>query len=198
MIVLASRSPQRRALLRSIGLEHTVVASRYPEDPIPDATPHDLVLAHACAKARDVAGRSGVPDPGVVLGADTAVVIGGDVLGKPADRAEAAAMLERLSGRTHTVLTAVCLIDTVGVESFVDRTDVTFREISALHLDWYLNRGEWQGRAGAYAIQGSGAALVSRVSGDQTTVIGLPLAALVDALERRGLTPWEQIVRPSV
>lgn len=190
MILLASRSPQRRGLLRSIGVEHRVVASGYPEDDLPGLRPHDVVLEHARAKARDVAARSGIPAGGAVLGADTAVVIDDEVLGKPEGRAHADHMLSRLSGVTHTVLTAICLVDAAGEESVVDAADVTFRTLTAAHREWYLDRGEWQGRAGGYAIQGSGAGFVRAIQGDQTTIIGLPVATLIDLLERRGLAPW--------
>lgn len=190
MILLASRSPQRRGLLRAIGVEHRVVASEYPEDDLPGMRPRDVVLEHARAKARDVAARSGIPAGGAILGADTAVVIDGEVLGKPVDRADADRMLSRLSGATHTVLTAICLLDQAGEESVVEAADVTFRELASAQRAWYLDRGEWQGRAGGYAIQGSGAGFVRTIQGDQTTIIGLPIAALIDLLERRGLTPW--------
>lgn len=190
MILLASRSPQRRALLNSIGVEHRVVASAYPEDDLPGLTPSQLVAAHARAKADDVAERIQLPIGGAVLAADTAVVLGEVVLGKPTDLDDAARMLRSLSGRTHTVLTAVHLRSEAGVQERVEATDVTFRPISAALLEWYLGRGEWHGRAGAYAVQGSGAALVTQIAGDFTTVVGLPLGALAEMLDAVGLAPW--------
>ncbi len=192
MIVLASRSPQRRSLLRSLGVEHRVVASGYPED-VPDgmSDPEEIVAHHAAMKAQDVAGRAGVPRGGGVLASDTAVVSGSRILGKPRDRDDARAMLEHLAGRTHRVVTAIHLVTADGgSRAVVDGTDVTFRVVPASLRDWYLDRGEWQGRAGAYAIQGSGAALVERVDGDVTTVIGLPVAALCRVLDEVGLAPW--------
>ena len=135
--------------------------------------------------------RSGVPRGGAVLGADTAVVLGDRILGKPADRAEAREMLSALSGERHTVATGVCLVTAGGDHAFVDETDVWFRPLGVEQLDWYLGRGEWQGRAGAYAIQGSGGALVERIDGDFTTVVGLPVARLVALLEALGLAPWQ-------
>jgi septum formation protein len=192
VIILASRSPQRRGLLSALGVDHRVVVSDYGEPDIPGASPGELVLAHARGKARDVAARAGVPAGGAVLGSDTAVVIDGEVLGKPADRAEARRMLSRLSGRTHAVMTAVCLIDGRGEGAFVDRAEVTFRDLSGGQLDWYLDLGEWRGRAGGYAIQGAGTGLVRRIDGDHTTVVGLPVAELASELERRGLAPWCQ------
>lgn len=192
MIVLASRSPQRRSLLRSLGVDHRVVASEYPED-TPDGMtdPGEIVLHHARMKARDVADRAGVPVGGAVLGSDTAVVLGGAMLGKPDDRDEAAEMLDTLAGRTHRVASAIHLIRDTGDESgHVSWTDVTFRPIPTALREWYLDRGEWQGRAGAYAIQGSGACLVEGVDGDFTTVVGLPVAALARMLEDVRLAPW--------
>lgn len=125
-----------------------------------------------------------------MLGADTAVVVGGDALGKPPDRDAAQEMLRRLAGRSHVVATAVCLLTADSEDAFVDEATVRFRAFGASQLAWYLDRGEWQGRAGAYAIQGSGAALVERVEGDFTTVVGLPMGRLLEVLETRGLTPW--------
>jgi len=190
VIILASRSPQRRALLRAIGVEHRVVTSTYGEDDLPGLTPPELVASHARAKAADVAARAGVPPGGAVLGADTVVLLGDRVLGKSADRAEAAEMLRGLSGVAHRVLTAVCLRTGAGVHERVDGADVTFTDITPRHLDWYLDRGEWQGRAGAYAIQGSGATLVAGVNGDFTTVVGLSVRMLSDMLVTAGLAPW--------
>ncbi len=149
------------------------------------------MAAHAAAKARDVVGRTGIPPGGAVLGADTAVVLDETtVLGKPADRDEARRMLSALASREHVVMTAVCLVGAEAVREFVDQTTVRFRPFGPAHLNWYLDRGEWHGRAGAYAIQGSGASLVERVEGDFTTVVGLPMAQLLTELEAIGITPW--------
>lgn len=178
-------------MLRAAGIAHRVVASRYGEDDIAGLTPAELVAEHAVEKARDVAGRTGVPEGGAVLGADTAVVLGERVLGKPSDRAEARDMLLALSGQRHTVATGVCLVTGTGDHAFVDQTDVWFRPFGADQLAWYLERGEWQDRAGGYAIQGSGGSLVERVDGDFTTVVGLPVARLVALLEALGLAPWQ-------
>ncbi len=167
-----------------------MVASGYGEDDMPGLAPAELVALHAREKAADVVARAGVPDRGAVLGADTAVVLGDRVLGKPPDRATAAAMLRDLAGTTHRVLTAVCLRTSGATHERVDAADVTFAEITPAHLEWYLDRGEWQGRAGGYAIQGSGATLVARVAGDVTTVIGLPVRVLCDLLADTGLAPW--------
>lgn len=168
-----------------------MVTSRYGEDDIAGLGPSQLVAEHAAAKARDVAQRSAIPEGGAVLGADTAVVLGERVLGKPADRAEARDMLVALSGQRHTVATAVCLVTAAGEHEFVDETHVWFRPFGDDHLDWYLEQGEWHGRAGAYAIQGSGVSLVERIEGDFSTVVGLPVSRLVTLLETLGLAPWQ-------
>jgi len=182
MILLASRSPQRRALLGALGIPFRVVASGVPEGG--DA------LENARAKAREVARRSGIPAGGAVLGADTEVVLDGRALGKPADAAEARAMLEALAGREHTVETAVVLVTAGGEREIRDATTVRVRPLGPEALDWYVATGEWRDRAGGYAIQGRGAALVEGIDGDYTTVVGLPVAVLVGLLEELGLPLW--------
>lgn len=182
MILLASGSPQRRTLLGALGVEFEVMVSGVDEGEDP--------LVNARAKAEEVAGRRGVPPGGAVLGADTEVILDGRVFGKPADRAAAAEMLSALSGRPHTVRTAVCLITPDDRREIEDETTVVVREISEGLATWYLDTGEWRDRAGGYAVQGSGAALVERIDGDFTTVVGLPVAAVVTALSDLGLAPW--------
>lgn len=150
----------------------------------------DDPLGNARAKAQDVAGRLGVPPGGAVLGADTEVVLDGRALGKAADREAAAAMLGALSGRSHVVRTAVCLITAGERRELVDDTEVVVRPLGTAMVAWYLDTGEWHERAGGYAIQGAGAVLVERIAGDYTTVVGLPLGALVTALGELGLAPW--------
>ncbi|MDX6647590.1 MAG: nucleoside triphosphate pyrophosphatase [Miltoncostaeaceae bacterium] len=173
------------------------VVSRYDEGgAAAPADPGERALAHALGKAREVAARLGVPPGGAVLGADTAVVVGGRWLGKPADRHEAREMIQLLAGREHTVITAVALISQAAERVRCDRASVRFRTLSAAAVDWYLQMGEWADRAGAYAIQGAGAALAERVEGDVTTVIGLPLGATLDLLEEVGLAPWSASGRP--
>ena len=128
-----------------------------------------------------------VPSP-LTLGADTLVAVDGDILGKPRDAAQAREYLGRLAGRTHQVVGGIALArDGVVVETAVEVTDVRFRSASAAMLDWYVGTGEWQGRAGGYAIQGVGAALVASVDGDYLNVVGLPLARLLDLVP--GLLP---------
>jgi septum formation protein len=134
--------------------------------------PRALVLENARRKARAVPGAP-------VLGADTAVVLDGDPLGKPADAAQAEDFLRRLSGREHEVMSAVVLRDRDGERSDVDVTRVWFRPLGPAELRWYLATEEWRGRAGGYAIQARGAALVERIEGDYLNVVGLPVAALL-------------------
>ncbi len=120
-----------------------------------------------------------------MLGVDTTVVLDGETLGKPADAAEALAMLGRLAGRTHAVVSGLCLVGPGWEEAVEATTLVTFRPVAAGTLAAYVASGEWEGRAGAYAIQGRGAALVERIDGDYLNVVGLPAAALLGVLERR-------------
>jgi septum formation protein len=179
LLILASTSPQRRAILEQLRIPHEVVAPAYVEDDPPGLEPAELVRAHAEGKARSVhsVGR-------VTLGVDTAVVLDGRVYGKPGSREDAARMLRELSGRTHAVVSGVCLLgtdqDVVGHEI----TDVTFRLLSHDMVAAYLESGEWEGRAGAYAIQGLGGRLVERIDGDYLNVVGLPGALLISLLER--------------
>ncbi len=138
-----------------------------------------------------MAERAGIPPGGAVLGADTEVVADGAVLGKPADAAAARAMLAALAGREHAVHTAVCVITQTGGErADTDRTRVRFRPLSPAAIDWYIATGEWRERAGGYAIQGAGAALVEAVEGDYTTVVGLPVGLTLRLLDEAGLAPW--------
>ena len=137
--------------------------------------PESVVLENARRKARSAAG-----DGDLVLGADTEVLIEGELLGKAGAEGEARAFLERLSGRTHTVLGGLVLIDRGAERGGVAATQVTFRTLSPRLVDWFLDTGEWRERAGAYAIQGRGAALVERIEGDYWNVVGLPVPLLLD------------------
>jgi septum formation protein len=181
-ILLASTSPQRRAILAQLGLPFEVVAPAYEEHDPPDADPLELVREHALGKARSVAAEAG---DSPVLGVDTTVFLDGRVYGKPAGTAEAEAMLEQLSGRTHTVLSGLCLV-TRGWELIEhEATDVRFRELTPRDIGVYVASGEWEGRAGGYAIQGLGGRLVERIEGDYLNVVGLPGALLVRLLAER-------------
>jgi septum formation protein len=178
-ILLASTSPQRRAILEQLGIAFDVVPPRYEEEDPPQGDAVELVRRHAREKARSVADDAGERP---VLAVDTAVVLGGRIYGKPGHVAEAERMLEDLGGRTHLVISGLCLV-TPGWEVVEhESTRVTFRGLTPRDLAAYVATGEWEGRAGAYAIQGRGAALVRRIEGDYLNVVGLPAALLVRLL----------------
>jgi nucleoside triphosphate pyrophosphatase len=177
-IILASESPQRRAILEQLDIPFTVVPPRYEEHDSPDADPVELVREHARGKARSVGPHEECP----VLGVDTAVVIDGESLGKPAGAAQAEAMLERLSGREHEVVSGLCLLTRGWEELHKETTRVTFRALNARDLAHYVGSGEWENRAGGYAIQGLGASLVARLEGDYLNVVGLPGPLLISLL----------------
>jgi septum formation protein len=181
-LLLASTSPQRRAILAQLGLPFEVADPRYQEDDPPDADPVALVRAHAAGKARSLAHEAyGRP----VLGVDTTVVLEGRVHGKAADEREATAMLERLSGRTHEVVSGLCLLGPDWQELEHEITRVTFAALGRRQIAAYVASGEWRGRAGAYAVQGRGGALVERIDGDYLNVVGLPAALLLRLLRKR-------------
>jgi septum formation protein len=172
-LVLASQSPQRRAILEQLRIPFEVVTPRYEErgeDPV----------EHAAGKARSV-GSGDRP----VLGVDTIVVCDGLVLGKPGDIGEAEQMLETLAGRTHEVVSGLCLRTPAWEELHSETTRVTFRALTPRDIARYLATAEWQNRAGGYAIQGVGAALVERIEGDYLNVVGLPAALLIRLLAAR-------------
>jgi septum formation protein len=177
-LVLASTSPQRRTILEQLRIPFEVVAPSYVEDDPPGADPAALVRAHAEGKA-----RSAHEEGRVTLGVDTTVHLDRRVYGKADGAEEAARMLRQLSGRTHTVLSGLCLLGPGFELVHHEVTDVTFRLLSRLDVDVYLESGEWEGRAGAYAIQGLGGRLVERIDGDYLNVVGLPGALLVTLLE---------------
>jgi septum formation protein len=181
-ILLASTSPQRRAILSQLGIPFDAVAPDYVEHDPPDADPAALVRAHALGKARSVAADAGDRP---VLGVDTTVALDGRIYAKPADAGDAERMLDELSGRTHAVVSGLALV-TRGWEHVEDAaTLVTFRALTPRDLANYVAAGEWEGRAGGYAIQGLGAALVERVDGDYLNVVGLPASLLVRLLAER-------------
>ncbi|HEY7692266.1 MAG TPA: nucleoside triphosphate pyrophosphatase [Gaiellaceae bacterium] len=181
-LLLASTSPQRRAILEQLGLPFEVVPPRYEEHDPPDADPVELVRAHAEGKARSVAGEAGDRP---VVGVDTTVVCGGRVYGKASGPEDAADMLAALGGATHEVVSGLCLLTPSWEELETETTRVTFRQLTARDIAAYVASGEWEGRAGAYAIQGLGAALAERIEGDYLNVVGLPAALLVRLLAER-------------
>ena len=174
-LVLASRSPQRHAILEQLGIDHRVVPADVEEDERGD--PRRLVVENALRKARAVAARAANGER--VLGVDTTVVLDGRSFGKPADAAEAETFLRRLSGRTHEVWSGIALLDGGSERTAGALTRVRFRRLEEPELHWYLASDEWRERAGGYAIQGRGAALVESVDGDFWNVVGLPVAELL-------------------
>jgi septum formation protein len=190
-LVLASTSPQRRAILEQLGIPFEVVAPTYEEHDPPGIAPVEAVRRHAQGKARSVAITTAARP---VLGVDTEVVRSGRVFGKPADEDEAREMLTALVGGSHEVISGLCVIGDGFEVVEHDATQVEFRQLTADELDGYVEMGEWDGRAGAYAIQGRGARLVRRIEGDYLNVVGLPAALLLDVLADRfpgvyGCTP---------
>jgi len=181
-VILASQSPRRRELLSLIGIPHEVRPAEIDERYLPGESPP----VHAERLAREKAQR--IRDgEAVVIGSDTIVVVDGDVLGKPRDKAEAATMLRRLSGRTHTVITAIAVAWRGQLESGVEEVEVTFHALSDAEIDAYIATREPMDKAGAYGIQGYGATTIARVDGDYFAVMGLPLQRLVRLLQRLGL-----------
>jgi septum formation protein len=181
-LLLASTSPQRRAILEQLGIPFDVMAPDYVEHDPPDADAQQLVREHARGKARSVAARA---DGRPVLGVDTTVVLDGRIYAKPGDAADAVQMLAGLTGKTHAVLSGLCLLTPEWEVVEAAATLVTFRAASPGEISRYVATGEWEGRAGAYAIQGRGAALVERVDGDYLNVVGLPVSLLVRLLAAR-------------
>ena len=182
-LVLASGSPRRRTLLSMLGIAHTVAPADVDEAPRTGEPPETYVLRLAEAKAR--AAPTARPDD-LVLGADTTVVIDDEMLAKPRDAADAERMLARLAGRTHRVASAVALVRGNRVEVGLDVTHVTFRALDREAIALYVATGEPLDKAGAYGIQGYGAALVERIEGDFFGVMGLPLRIVLDLLTRFG------------
>ena len=183
-VILASSSPRRRELLSLIGIAHDVVPADIDESYLAGETPAGHAERLARQKAATVADAA--PDA-VTIGADTIVVVDGDVLGKPRDAAHAAEMLRRLSGRSHRVITAVAAVWRGSTLSTIEEVGVTFRRLAEREITAYIATGEPMDKAGAYGIQGYGATIVERVDGDYFAVMGLALNRLVRLLERLGL-----------
>ncbi len=175
VLVLASRSPQRRAILEQLRIPFEVVPADVEEADRGD--PREVARANALAKAQAVARTR---PQATVLGVDTIVTCDGDILGKPASASVAERTLKRLVGRTHEVVSGLALLRSGNTHVVHEVTEVTFRALDDVLVRRYVQTGEWSGRAGGYAIQGQGAALVRRICGDYLNVVGLPLAALLD------------------
>ena len=178
-LLLASTSPQRWAILHQLGIPFDAIAPRYEEHDPPGADAEELVTGHALGKAQSVLDEA---DGRPVLGVDTTVVLDGRIYGKPMSAGDAERMLDELSGRTHAVVSGLCLATPAWEIVSAVATRVTFRKLTPRELGWYVASGEWEGRAGGYAIQGRGGALVERVEGDYLNVVGLPATLLVHLL----------------
>jgi septum formation protein len=188
-LVLASRSPQRKHLLEQLGMPFRVVVSDHDEG-VTDGDPAHTVQQNARGKAEEVLAREPLEPGELVLGVDTVVVSEGEILGKAADAEEAARFVRRLAGRRHEVYSGIYLTSRkVALINHVV-TGVTFRALTDAELNAYIACGEWQDRAGAYAIQGIGSGLVQRVDGDYSNVVGLPVSELVRLLATVGVKPF--------
>ena len=194
-LILASGSPRRRELLAHLGVAFRVLTSDIPEISVysgPADVARDLAEQKARAVAAVLGGQTPEGQPALILAADTLVALNGEVLGKPADAAQNAEYLRRLSGQTHRVYSGVALLAVSGLLSAVECTEVTFRELSEVETLYYAASGEGLDKAGGYGIQGLGMALVSRIHGDYSNVVGLPLARVASLLRGAGLTVWGQ------
>ena len=195
-LFLASGSPRRRELLTQIGVPFQVVSASIDETPLPDECPAAYVERLARAKAR--AGRehllgASVSAPFCVLGADTAVVLDDQILGKPVDEADALSMLMALSGREHEVLTAIDILAAERCETRVVRSRVSFRTISQQEAAQYWASGEPQDKAGGYAIQGLAAVFVAGLNGSYSGVVGLPVCETAELLGQFGIPCWQTL-----
>ena len=182
-LVLASSSPRRAELLRAAGFDFETLSAAVDEQIRPDERPEEYVLRLASEKS--AAGQSMARDDAFVLGADTAVVVGTDVLGKPNDDADVARMLRQLSGRTHRVITGVSLRRGALEAREIEMTAVWFSTLRSEEIEWYVASGEGRDKAGAYAIQGRASRFIPRIDGSYSNVVGLPIAlvqALISAL----------------
>jgi septum formation protein len=192
-LYLASGSPRRRELLTQIGVSFTAISADIDETPQDHETPSAYVERLARGKAE--AGRRTLPidDGGCVLGADTAVVLDGQILGKPLNQDDACSMLLSLAGRDHEVLTAVALLDGQRCESRVVRSRVRFRSITEAEAAAYWASGEPRDKAGGYGIQGLGAVFVAGLEGSYSAVVGLPLCETAQLLEHFGIPCWQTL-----
>jgi septum formation protein len=185
-LILASASTRRAEILHAAGFSFSILSSAIDETPYPGESAHDLVQRLAVAKAELVAART--TGPAIVIGADTEVTLEGHIFGKPRSTDDARHMLEKLSGRTHAVLTGVALVRLPDADrrTFVESTLVHFSQLSAEEITRYLATGEPHDKAGAYAIQGRAGRYIPRIEGDYFNVVGLPLARVTQALAELG------------
>jgi septum formation protein len=189
-LILASASPRRSWLLKQAGLDFQVIPSRFDESSIKELNPGTLVRTLAEAKAVEIATQH----PACwVIGADTIVLIGNQVLGKPESTSEARNMLRQLSGRTHQVLTGFCICNQSRKKRIADivTTDVHFKELADVEIEWYIRTREPFDKAGAYAIQGLGAFLVRAINGSYTNVVGLPVCEVIECLRQENVLGFQ-------
>lgn len=188
-LILASGSPRRRGLLREAGYDFGVITSHAAESSSEKLEPHELAMENARAKAEAVA-RGLASEEGaapLVIGADTIVVLDGHVFGKPAGEQEARETLRSLSGRSHEVITGVCLVHEEHASAFSETTEVFFKDLDESVIDAYIATGEPMDKAGAYGIQGEGGKLVDHIVGDYDNVVGLPVKRVASELEKLGI-----------
>jgi septum formation protein len=184
-IILASASPRRAEMLEILGVSFELAPSNVNERPHPDEAPSDYIIRLARAKVIDVARKK---EAGLVIGADTIVVVDGKLLGKPEDREDAERMLRQLSGRWHAVMTGVALYEAGTKREVVDydKTLVRFAQLTEREIDWYVGSGEPMDKAGAYAIQGKGSIFVEEIAGNYHNVVGLPIPLVYRLAKRLG------------
>lgn len=187
MLILASGSPRRRELLQQIGVEFKVVTSAIDETPLPQESATAYVARMAQEKALAVAH---LQPQHTILAADTIVVLHDKILIKPANREDAENILQQLSGRTHQVLTAVCLLSSEHMLQHTESTQVTFKTLTAAQITAYVATQEPMDKAGAYGIQGKGAVLVEKINGCYSNVVGLPLAKTAELLHSFNIPIW--------
>ena len=177
MLILASQSPRRSDLLTQIDADFEVIVSNYEENHNFSSDPEELAKLHACGKAEEVYTRTKDRKADVILGVDTLVYLNSEILGKPKDRQDAKKMITKLSGHTHQVMSAMCFIRIVDGyrQIHIETTHVTFYELTEDEVEKYLDTGEWDDKAGGYAIQGAAKEFVKNIDGDFSNVVGLPL-----------------------
>ena len=186
-LILASSSPRRAQLLNSLGVDFSIEPSHVLERPHADESPADYIIRTARAKAVEVARKH---DGGLILGADTEVIVDGVILGKPSDEEDAKRMLRILSGRWHAVMTGIALFDAGSKHEAADyeKTLVRFARLNESEIDWYVNTREPFDKAGGYAIQGLAALFIEEVSGNYHNVVGLPIPLLSRLVKQLGFS----------
>lgn len=185
--ILASASPRRNELLSGLGLKFRIDPSGIAEPPRgPHEIPSKYAVRLACLKAREVSARH---KSGLILSADTIVVVGNSILGKPETLTEARRMIGRLSGRWHEVVTGICLMDCAQdhTHSTFSRTRVHFRRLSATEIEWYLKTGEYRDKAGAYGVQGYASLFIDRIEGCYFNIVGFPISAFENLCQKTGI-----------